>query len=164
MRNLDDVLKSRDITLPTKVHLVKTMVFPVVMYACESWTAKRLRTKELMLSNCGAGKIPEIPLDCKEIKSVNPKRNQPWIFSGRILAEAEVPTLWPPDAKSRLTGKDSDARKEWRQKEKGVRGWDGYIVSLNSMDMNLNKLQETLKDREAFAVHGVTKNHDLATE
>ena len=55
MRNLDDVLKSRDITLPTKVHLVKTMVFPVVMYGCESWTAKRLRTKELMLLSCGVG-------------------------------------------------------------------------------------------------------------
>ena len=97
--------------------------------------------------------------DQTSLKEINPK-----YLLINIYPEAEILILGPPDAKSRLTGKDSDARKEWRQKEKGVRGWDGYIVSLNSMDMNLNKLQETLKDREAFAVHGVTKNHDLATE
>ena len=129
-----------------------------VLYGCESCAMKKAEHRRIMLSNCGAGKILESPLDCKEIKSVNPKGNQPWIFSGRILAEAEAPKLWPPDAKSQLTGKDSDAGKDWRQKEKRVRGWDGYIALPNSMDMNLTKLQETLKDREALAVHGVTKN------
>ena len=63
-------------------------------------------------------KALESPLDCKKIKPVNPKRNQPWIFSGRTDAEAEAPTLWPPDAKSQLTGKDPHAGKDWRQKEK----------------------------------------------
>ena len=71
-------------------------------------------------------KILESPLDCKEIKPVNPKGNQPWIFIGRTDAEAETPILWPPDAKSWLTEKYSDFGKDWRQKEKGVsERWDG---------------------------------------
>ena len=76
MTNLDSILKSRDIILPTKVCLVKAMVFPVVMYGCESWTIK-LSTKELMLLNCGVGEETlESPLDCKEIQPVHPKGNQ----------------------------------------------------------------------------------------
>ena len=71
-----------------------------------------------MLSNCGAGE------DRKEIKPVNPKGNQSWIFIGRTDAEVEAPIFWPPDAKSWLIGKDSDAGKDWGQKE-GGRGWDG---------------------------------------
>ena len=77
MINLDCVSKSGDITLLTKVCRVKAMVFPVVLHGCESWTKRRLSTKELMLSNCGVGKDFESPLDYKEIKQVNPKRNQP---------------------------------------------------------------------------------------
>ena len=65
-------------------------------------------------------KTPESPLDCKEIKPVNPKGNQPWIFTGRTVAEAEAPKLWPPDMKSQLIGNDPDVRKDWRQKEKGA--------------------------------------------
>ena len=76
MTNLDSILKSRDITLPTKVCLVKVMVFPVVMYGCESWTIKKLSTKELMLLNCGVGKTLESVLDCTEIQTVHPKGNQ----------------------------------------------------------------------------------------
>ena len=76
MTNLDSILKSRDITLPTKVHLVKAMVFPVVMYGSESWTLKKLSAEELMLLKCGAGETPESPLDCKEIQPVHPKGNQ----------------------------------------------------------------------------------------
>ena len=72
MTNLDSLLKSRDITLPTKVHLVKAMVFPVVMYECECWTIK-LSAEELMLLNCGVGQALESPLDCKEIQPVHPK-------------------------------------------------------------------------------------------
>ena len=88
------------------------MVFPVVMYGCESWPIKRLSTEESMLSNCGAGEALESPLDSKEIKQVNPKENQPYVFIGRTDAEVEVPILWPPDAKSCLIGKDSDAGKD----------------------------------------------------
>ena len=74
--NLVSLFKSRDITLPTKIHLVKAMVFPVVMYACESWTIRKLSTEELMLLHCGEEKTLESPLDYKEIKPVNPKGNQ----------------------------------------------------------------------------------------
>ena len=70
------------------------------------------------------------PLDHKEIQPVNPKGNQSWIFSGRTDAEAEAPILWPPDAKTWLTGKDPDAGKDWRQEEKGMTGWDGWMASL----------------------------------
>ena len=81
-----------------------------------------LCTKELTLSNCGAGKDSKSPLDCKEIKPVNPKGNQEisWLFIGKTDAEAEVPILWPPDSKSWLIGKDPDAGKDWRQEEKGT--------------------------------------------
>ena len=79
----------------------------------------------MMLLNCGVEKTLESPLDCKEIKPVNPKGNQSWIFIGRIVAEADTPILWPPDAKNWLFGKDPDAGKVWRQKEKGVEEDDG---------------------------------------
>ena len=85
LTNLDSMLKSRDITLPTKVHLVKAMVFPVVMYRCESWTIEKLSAEELMLLNCGVGETLESPLDCKEIQPVHPKGDQSWMFIGRIL-------------------------------------------------------------------------------
>ena len=131
MTNLDNGLKSRDIILLTKVHIVKPMVFPVVMYGCESWTIKKAehwRTDADVVLK----KTLESPLDSEEIKPVNSKRNQPWIFFGRTDAEAEAPILWPPDMESQFTGKDSDAGKDWRQEEKGVTedeiiGWHHWL-------------------------------------
>ena len=101
-------------------------------------------------------KILESPLDSKEIQPVHPKGNQPWIFIGKTDAEAETPIVWPPDAKSWLTGKDTDAGKDGRQEEK--RAAEDEIINL--MNMNLSKLWETVKDRGAWcvAIHGVTKS------
>ena len=196
MTNLDSILNSRDIILLTKVHIVRAIVFPVVVYGCEldhkegskwkvkalgrvqlfqlmdcslpgssihgifqarilEWVAisfsrssswprdrtqvshtagrlftiwatreaqRRLSAKQLMLSNNGTGEDSWESLDFKETSSkpVNPKGNQPWIFTVRTDAEAEAPILWPPGAKCWLIGKDLDAGKDWGQEEKGI--------------------------------------------
>ena len=117
--------------MPTKVHLVKAMVFPVIMYGYEeldykeNWAPKNWCFWTVVLE-----KTLESPLDCKEINPVHPKGNQSWIFLGRTDAEAETPILWLPDAKNWFIWKDPDARKDWRWEEKGTRGWDSWMVSL----------------------------------
>ena len=130
LTNLDSILKSRDIILPTKVCLVKAMVSPVVMYGCE------LDHKEgWVLKNCASElfeKTLESPLVCKEIKPVNCKGNQPWIFIGKTTAEIETPILWLPDAKNWLIRKDPDAGKDWGQGQMGdieddMVGWHHWL-------------------------------------
>ena len=125
MTNLDSILKNRDITLPTKVRLVKAMVFPVVMYGCESWTIKKAECQRIDAFELWCWrKTLESPLDCKEIQPVNPKGSQSWMFIGSSDAEAETPILWPPDA---------HLKRPWcweRLKaggEENDRGWDGWI-------------------------------------
>ena len=130
MINLDSKLKSRDITLPTKICLVKAMIFPVVMYGCESWTIKK--AENWYFWTVLLERTLESPLDCKEIQPVNPKGNQSWIFIGRTDVQAETPILWPPDAKNWLIGKDPDAGKEWWWVEKGITedevvGWHHWL-------------------------------------
>ena len=100
MTNLDSILKSRDITLPTDVRLVKSMVFPVVMYGCESWTVKKAECRRIDFLTVVLEKTLESPLDCKEIQPVHSKGDQSWVFIGGPDVEAETPILWPPDAKS----------------------------------------------------------------
>ena len=100
MTNLDSIFKSRDTTLPTKVRLVKAMVFPVVMYGCESWTLKKAEHRRIDALELWCWRRLENPLDCKEIQPVSPKGSQSWMFTGKTDAEAETPILWPPDAKS----------------------------------------------------------------
>ena len=100
MTNLDSILKSRDVTLPTKVHLVKAMVFPVVIYGCESWTIKREECRRIDAFELWCWRTLESPLDCKEIQPVHPKGDQSWEFIGRTDVETETPILWPPDVKS----------------------------------------------------------------
>ena len=131
------------------------------MHGCESWTKRRISSKELMLWNSGAGE--ETPLDSKEFKPVNPKGNQSWIFIGRTDAEAEASTLWSPHAKNWLIRKDPDAGKDWRQEEKGMteeemvewHHWlDGYEFEQTPGDS---------EGREAWhsAVHGVSESETI---
>ena len=99
MTNLDSILKSRDITLPTKVCLIKAMVFPVVMYGCESWTVKKAECQRTDAFELWCWRRLESPLDCKEIQPVHPKGDQSWVFIERTDAEAETPILWIPNVK-----------------------------------------------------------------
>ena len=100
MTNLDSILKSRDITLQTKVHLVKAMVFPVVMYGCESWTIKKVERQRIDTFELVLEKTLESPLDCKEIQPVHSKGVSPGISLEGTDAKAETPIIWPPHAKS----------------------------------------------------------------
>jgi len=158
--NLDSILKSRDITLPTKVRIVKAMFLSgshVWMWELNNrkgWVPKNWCFWTVVLE-----KTLESPLDCKEIKPVNPRGNQPWIFIGRTDAEAEAPMVWPPDVKKQLIGKDPDAGKDWRQEEGGktedeMVGWHHWLTG--------HEFEQTPGDgdREAWlaAIHRVTKS------
>ena len=168
MTNLDSILKSRDITLQTKVHLVKAMVFPVVVLWMweldykESWVSKNWCFWAVL-----SEKTVESPLDCKKIQPVNPKGNQSWIFTWRSDIEAETPIFWPPDGKNWLIGKDPDAGKDWRQEEKGrtedeIVGWHHRM---NGYDFE--QAQKLVMDREAWCalVLGLQRvRHNWVTE
>ena len=109
MTNLDSIFKSRDITLLTKVRLVKAVIFPVVMYGCESWTVKKAEHQRIDAFEL---RRLESPLDCKEFQPVHSKGDQSWVFFERTDAEAETPILWPPHVKNWFIGKDSDAGRD----------------------------------------------------
>ena len=113
MTNLDSILKSRDTTLPTKVRLVKAIVFPVVMYGRESWIMKKAECQRIDAFELWClKKTLESLLDCKEIQLVHSKGDQSWVFIGGTDAEAEAPILWPSHVKSRLIGEDPDAGRD----------------------------------------------------
>ena len=165
MTNVDNLVKRRDIILPTKFSLVKAMAFPV---ACmenhvwmwhldykESWALKNWCFWTMLLE-----KTLESPLDCKEIKPVNPKGNQSWKFIGRTDAEAETPILWPPDGKNWFIWKDPYAGKDWRQEEKGWQRMRWFYGIIDSVDRSLSKLRAIVKDRKAWsaAVHKVANS------
>ena len=126
MTNLDSVLKSRNIILLTKVHIAKAMVFPVVMYGGESWTIKKA---ECQWTDCGLERTLESPLDCKEIKPVNPKGNQPWIFIERTVVKLKLQYfgIW---CKEYTHWERAWCWKRLRAGEEGGdRGWDGWMAS-----------------------------------
>ena len=134
MTNLDSIFKSRDITLTTKVHLVKAMVFPVVMYGCESWTIKKAECQRIDAFQLWCWRrLLRVPWTAR--RSNQSKGNQSWIFIGRTDAEAGTPIFWPSDAKSwliQLFRKDPDVGKDWRQEERGMTedemvGWHHWL-------------------------------------
>jgi len=160
MTNLDIVLKSRDYHFANKGPYSESYGFSsshVRMWELdhkEGWLPKNWCFWTVML-----GKTLESPLDCKEIKPLSPKGNQPWICIGRTNGEAKTPLLWPPDVKSWLIGKEPDAEKDWGQKKRAARmRWLDSIT--DSTDMNLSKLQQIAEDRGAWraTVHGVVNS------
>ena len=168
MTHLDSILKSRDITLLTKVLLVKVMIFPVVMYGCESCTIKKAWVpKNWCFWTVVLGKTLESPLDCKEIQPVHPKGNQSWIFIGRTDAEAETPILWPRDGKNWLIGKDPNAGNDRRREEKGMTEDEMVDGITDSIDMSLSKLWELVTDRRPGMLQSMGSQrvgHDWVTE
>jgi len=128
MTNLDSIFKSWDITLPTKVRLVKVIIFPVVMYGCESWTVKKAERRRIHAFELWCWRrLLRAPRT-----AVHSEEDQPWDFFGRNDAEAETPVLWPPHVKSWLLGKDSFAGRDWGQEESGttedeMAGWHHWL-------------------------------------
>ena len=156
MTNLDSILKGRDITLPTRVHLVKAMVFPLVIYGCESWTIKKAEHERIDIFELE--KTLKSPLDCKEIKPVHPKGNQSWIFTGRTDAKAEAPIfghlMWRANSveKTLMLGKIEGRRRRGSKDE--MVGWHHQL--------NGHEFEQAPwdgKNRESWpaAVHGEAK-------
>ena len=131
MTNLDNILKSRDNILPTNVHLAKALVFPVIMYGCESWTIKKAEHWRIDAFELWCWiRLLRVPWTARRPNQSILKGISLLIFIGRTDAEAETLILWPPNAKNWFIWRDTDVGKDWRQEKKGkFRGWDGWMAS-----------------------------------
>ena len=152
----------------TKFHLVKAMVFLVVMYRCETWIIKKAERQRFDAFELLLEKTFESPLACKEIQPGNPKGNQSWIFIGRTDAVAETSILWLPDAKNWLIGKDPATGKDWRYEEKGTTedemvGWHHHLVTWACPS---GQFQQSVPDRETWfaAVCEVAKSESRLSD
>ena len=157
MINLDSIFKSKDITLPTKVRLVKAMVFPLVMYGCESWTVKKAKHQRIYAFELWCWRrLLRVPGTARISNQSVLQADQSWVFIGGTDAEAETPILWPPDEKSWLIWKDPDAGKDWGQEEKGTTEDEMVGCITDSTEISLGRLQGLVLDREGWraAVHG----------
>ena len=146
MTNLDSILKSRDITLPTKVRLVKAMVFPVVMYECESWTIKKAEHRKIDAFELWCWRrLLRVPWTARRSNQSILKETSPGCSLAGLMLKLKLPIVWPRDAKSWLTGKDPDVGKDWGKKEKGeteneMVGWHHYL--------NGDEFEQTPRDGE----------------
>ena len=166
MTNLDCVLENKDVTLLTKVHIVKAIIFPVVIYWCESWTIKKVERKELTLSDDGAWEDSWEQLG-KQGDQTNLKENQSWILFGRTDAKAEALIIWPSMGtadsleKMLMLGKIEGRRRRGQQRMRWLDGITGAI------DMSLSKFSEIVKNREDWRLQSMGSQrvgHDWATE